>query len=292
VKVFLTGATGYIGSAIAEALQAAGHAVLGLARSPEAEENLREHDVEPASGDLTKPDTLVNAVRASEAVIHAGTTNNGVQDSAAVGAMLKAREGSAKPFIYTSGIWVLGDTGGQIADEESPVNPAALVAWRPALEQLVIKSGGVVIRPAIVYGRGGGIPAGFVQAAREQGVAKYVGDGENRWPFVHVEDLADLYAHALERGESGALFHAVDGPSVRVKEVAEAASFAGDGAGRIEAWPLEQARGALGALADALVLDQQVSAEKARKLLGWMPRGLPILEDLRYGSYAMPSVSP
>ncbi len=179
--------------------------------------------------------------------------------------MLDSLRGSGKPFLYTSGIWVLGDTGGKIADETWPPNPAALVAWRPAMEQLVIAAAStavrsVVIRPGIVYGRGGGIPAEFVKSAR------YVGTGENRWPLVHANDLADLYVRALVNASAGALFHATDGSAQRVREIALAANA------NSQSWPLAEARKTLGAYADALVLDQLVSSEKAKRTLGWQPQ--------------------
>ena len=282
LNVFLTGATGYIGGAVADALLRAGHKVTGLARSLEAANKLRAKGITSFHGDLNSPVDLANAAAQSDGVIHAGTTNDGAIDQAAVRVMLDALRASGKPLLYTSGIWVLGDTGGQVADESWPVNPSTLVAWRPAAEQLVLAARGVrsiVIRPGVVYGRGGGIPADFVKSAQETGAARYVGTGENHWPLIHVEDLAGLYVLALQQAPSGALFHATDGSSYRVREIAEAAGA------RTESWPLEEARKTLGAYADALVLDQLVSSEKARGMLGWQPGGLSILEDLRNGSY-------
>jgi nucleoside-diphosphate-sugar epimerase len=290
LKIFLTGATGYIGSAIADALAAAGHPVVGLARSDDAAGKLSVKGITPLRADLTSPASLAEAAKASDGVIHAGTTNDGRIDREALRMMSDALRGSNKPLIYTSGIWVLGDTGGKVADESTPVNPVALVAWRPAVERLVLASAplgvrAIVIRPGIVYGRGGGIPAGFVQSARDAGAARYVGDGETHWPVVHVEDLADVYVRALHQAPPATLLHATDGSVYRVREIAEAASFGAGAGGRTEAWPLEDTRKTLGAYADALVTDQQVSSEKARTTLGWQPRAISILEDLRNGSY-------
>src|SRR5437764_736703 len=115
----------------------------------------------------------------------------------------------------------------------------------------------IVIRPAIVYGRGGGIPATFVESARKEGAARFIGSGENRWPLVHVDDLADLYLLALEKAPPGTLLLGVSGPSHSVRDVAAAASRGAGAEGRIRAWPLEEARKKLGPYADALVLDQQ-----------------------------------
>jgi nucleoside-diphosphate-sugar epimerase len=283
LKVFLTGATGYIGGAIADALLAGRHTVGGLARSDQAVRTLGAKGISPFEGDLRSPASLRKAIAESDGVIHAGTTNDGRIDQEALRAMLESLRDSGKPLIYTSGIWVLGDTGGKIADETWPPNPAALVAWRPGVEQLVLaaaKSGvrSVVIRPGVVYGRGAGIPADFVKSVRETGAARYVGAGENHWPLVHVEDLAGLYVLAAEKAAPGELFLATDGSAYRVREIAEAA-------GRAESWPLNEARITLGPYADALALDQLVSSEKARSTLGWQPRAVSILEDLQHGSY-------
>jgi nucleoside-diphosphate-sugar epimerase len=292
MNVFLTGATGYIGSVVAENLIAAGHSVTGLARSDASAGKMSLKGIMPVRGDLTSPAALAEGTRAVDGVIHAGTTNDGRLDSEAVRAMLDTVRGTGKPFIYTSGIWVLGNTGKTPADESAPLNPIALVAWRPAVEGMVLESAkqgvrAIVIRPAIVFGRGGGIPADLVKSARETGAARYVGDGLNRWPTVHVHDLADLFTRALDRAAPGTLLHAVDDTAFRVKEIAEAASDAASAGGRTGSWPLEEARKSLGPYADALVLDQWISAGKAKRTLGWNPREKSVLEDLRHGSYLL-----
>jgi nucleoside-diphosphate-sugar epimerase len=294
MEVFLTGATGYIGSAVAEALQKAGHKVTGLARTPEKAKQLEARGVRAFLGDLLKPETIAAGARAAEGVIHTANTNdaNAAQvDAAAVRAIFQALEGTGKVFVYTSGVWVLGATGDKVADENTPLNPTPLVAHRAAVEQEVLgyKARGVraiVIRPALVYGRGGSIPKMVAQSARETGAARYVGDGQNRWPFVDVDDLAQLYILALEKAAPGSLYNAAHGPSYRVREVAEAASVGAGAKGKTQAWPLEEARKTLHAFADALVLDQQISSERAKKELGWSPHAGSVLDDLKTGSYA------
>jgi len=294
MEVFLTGATGYIGSAVAEALQKSGHKVIGLARSQEKARQLEARGVKAHLGDLLKPDTIVEGARAAEAVIHTASTgdaNAAQADTIVARAILKALEGTLKPFIYTSGVWVVGSTGDNVADERTPTNPPRLVAHRAGLEQemLSAKDRGVrsvVIRPAVVYGLGRGLLAMFVQSARASGAARYVGDGQTRWPFVDVDDLAQLYALALEKAPAGSLYMAADGPSYRVRELAEAASAAAGANGETQAWPLDEARKTLGLFADALVLDQQISGEKARRELGWSPHCVPVLEELKTRSYA------
>jgi nucleoside-diphosphate-sugar epimerase len=217
MKVFLTGATGYIGTAVAQRLRAAGHQLSGLARTDQAAAKLEAAGVTPVRGDFTNPAAVASGARSANAVISMATTYDAKVDAPAVDAILDALAGSNKPFIYTSGIWVNGDTGGMVVDETTPPEPVELVAWRKAVEDRVLEAAGrgvrsVVIRPAIVYGRGGGIPAGFRDSARKEGAARFVGSGGNRWPMVHVDDLADLYLLALERAPAGTLLLAVSGP--------------------------------------------------------------------------------
>lgn len=297
MKVFLTGATGYVGGAIAEALLAAGHKVVGLARTIEAEQKLKDAGITPALGDLHKPEAIGEWVASADGVIHAGTTNDGRIDTEAVRAMLGVLKGTHKPLIYTSGVWVLGNTGDAPAGEDAPVNPPTIAAWRPAVEREVLNATedvrSIVIRPGMVYGRGAGLFGIFIQSAVETGAARYIGDGRNRWATVHVEDLADLYVRAFEKATPGSLFHAAEGPAVTTREIAEAASFGADAGGKTEAMPREQAEKKFGPyLVEALLLHQVVSAERAKQMLGWRPAAVSVLEDLRYGSYAMSRINP
>ena len=293
MKVFLTGATGYIGTAVAEALQNSGHEVVGLARSPEKMAQLKARGVEGRLGDILKPETVVEAARGVDGVIHTANTNdaNAAQvDIDVVRAILKALENTQKPFIYTSGVWVLGPTGEHVADERTPVNSTPLVAHRPALEQEVLayKTRGVrtiVIRPAIVYGRGGGLLNMLVQSARDSGSAKFVGDGNNHWSFVDVVDLAQLYVLALEKAPAGSLFNAAHGPFYRTRELAQAACVGAGKKGDTQNWPLIEARKTLGPFADALAMDQRISGEKAERELGWTPQDPSVLDELKTGSY-------
>jgi nucleoside-diphosphate-sugar epimerase len=291
LRVFLTGATGYIGTAVAERLRGAGHEVSGLARSDGAAARLFEAGVRPVRGDFTDPASVSAAAAVADGVISTGTAHDGKVDGAAVGAIIEALAGSGKPFIYTSGIWIQGDTGGAVVDETAPLQPAGSAVWRPAVEELVLSGAArgvrsIVFRPAIVYGRGGGILAELVESARRNGAARYVGTGENRWQLVHVDDLADLYLLALERAPAGTVLLAGAGDAIPVSRLAVAASRGAGAGGRTSAWPLEEARKSLGAYADALALDQQTSSARARELLGWRPHRPGPLEDLEHGSYA------
>ncbi len=275
MRIFLTGASGYIGGAVAEALMQSGHSVVGMARSAEQAEKLTAKGIEAQRGDLRDAASLEAGARATDAVIHTAavmTPDAGDVDRAAVTALLRGLAGSGRPFVYTSGCWVIGNTGDRIADEDTPVAPTPLVAWRPAVERMVLEADGVkgiVIRPAMVYGRGGGLTMMFV------GSPRVIGDGNNRWAMVHADDLADLYVRALGAA-GGTLLFAADGPSVRVRDIAAAA-----GAGRkLEFVPLETARESMGAFADALVLDQQISGERAKRTVGWSTRRGSVLEEL------------
>jgi nucleoside-diphosphate-sugar epimerase len=289
MRLFLTGATGYIGGAATEALRARGHDLSGLARSDAAAARLAAAGITAVRGDYSDPSSVAAGARAADGVIAMGSSYDPPVDGRAVDAVLDALAGSDRPFLYTSGIFAQGDTAGAVVDETSPLHPAAFAAWRPAVDDRVrggatraIRS--VVIRPAIVYGRGGGIPAGFADSARADGAARYVGTGDNRWALVHVDDLADLYALALDRAAAGTLLLAVHGPSLRVRDLAAAASRGAGAGGRTVGWPLEEARRELGAYADALVLDHQASGARA-KALGWRPHRPDALADLEHGSY-------
>ena len=293
MKVLLTGATGYIGSAVVDALRGAGHEVLGLARGDAAAARLTEMGVTPVRGDYRDPESLSVAARAAEGVIAAASTFDPAADAAAVNAMLDGLRGTGKPFVYTSGIWLYGDSGDRILTETSPPRPTPLAAWSPAVDRDVTRAAGVrsvVIQPAIVYGRGGGIPLELVRSAREDGAARFVGNGENRWPTVHVDDLAELYVRALERAPAGTVLLAVGGPAIRVSEIARAASEGAGAGGKVKAWPLAEARQTLGPYADALALDQQASSRRAEELLGWKPFRPGILNELRHGSYSKEEV--
>jgi len=288
VQVFVTGATGYIGSAVTEALRNAGYAVVGLARSDDQARMLAAQGLGAHRGDLRDPASLAEGARHADAVIHtalAAAPDAGQVDRVAVEAIIGALLQFNRPFVYTSGCWVLGNTGDKIADEDTPLAPTPLVEWRPAIEQLVLAAArhgvqGIVLRPAMVYGRGGGLVNSFVESARERGAARIIGDGQNRWTFVHVDDLADLYVRALG-GASGTLWFAAHGPAVRVRDVAEAASRAAGAGGKVETVPLADARQTMGPLADALALDQQISGERAMRVLGWRRHAPGVIEELQ-----------
>ena len=293
MKVFLPGATGLIGSAVAVALQRAGHTVLGLVRSEAAEQKLLDRHMLVRRGDLSQTDILVHACEESQAVIWAASDpKSSEREAATIAAMLDKVAGTGKAFIYTAGVWDFGDTGGKAVDEKSPYNPLDLVKWRPPICEMVLDAvsrdiQSVVIFPSFVYGYGAGIPGMLVKSAREEGVARLVGDGENHWGFVHADDLADLYVRALQ-APGGTKLIATSGQSYRAYDIAETASRGAGADGKVKLWPVDEARKAMGPFADALAADTHIKTDRARKLLGWQALGPSVIDDLDHGSYAEP----
>jgi nucleoside-diphosphate-sugar epimerase len=278
-KILVTGATGYIGTAVCERLLERDFEPLGLARSEAAAEKLRSLGIAPRIGNLTDAGSLAAACREADGVVHAAMQwgpDAGSIDSRAVTVMLDALAGTEKTFLYTSGTWVMGGTGGRLAGEMFPLKPPPLVAWRPAVERMVQdaverKIRSIVLRPAMVYGRGGGAFGRLVA-----GTLPVIGDGGNHWSLVHVDDLADLYIAALERAPAGELYVASAGQPVKLHDLAAAA-------GNTFRIPLEEARASIGPVADCYVLDQRIGSTKAGRQLGWIPKRPTPLELLRSG---------
>lgn len=286
MKVFLTGATGYVGSVVAEYLLKTGHSVTGFARSEASASKLKAAGVEPAS--------QLESAKDADAVIHLAA-NWGPQmpqvDEQMVRALLSALKGSGKPFVYTSGTWVMGPTRGHVAGEMAPCRPPAFLAWRPPIEKLVLgavddKVRTCVIRPASVYGRGGGRVGQFVQQARDLGVVRIAGAGSNHWSFVHVDALAELYVLAIQQEPSGEMFLAADGPAFTVRTVADTVATMYET--RVEVLSLDEARTSMGPIVDAFIMDQKIMSTKAGRMLGWAPRWPTVLDEIRSGSYAPP----
>ncbi len=279
MRVFITGGTGYIGSAVVPALAEDGHEVIGLVRNAAGADTLRRLGAQPVLGELTLPASYGEVVAGCDAVIHTAVTGKGdvaAADKCAIDTFLAAASGGKlRSFVFTSGVWVLGNTGALPVDENAGTDhPVAKVAWRPAHELRVLAAATPtfstsVVRPGVVYGEKRGLVSGFFASAWKSGAAEFVGDGKNHWSLVHREDLAEFYRLLLMKNARG-IFHVVDGAPLTVLEIAEAASEAAGKKGATRSLPLEEARQKIGPVADALVLDQVVSGPRAREL-GWVP---------------------
>lgn len=277
MRIFLTGGSGYIGSAVLDALARAGHQVSTLVRNSEKAAAVERRGAQPILGDLTKPESYAAQAANAEAWIHAaaGYTPQWPEiDRLTVDTLLvAARNAGGGLFIYTSGVWVLGDRP-KPADEKARVNPVAHVEWRVPHEKLVLKAGvgnirTAVVRPGIVYGGGGGIVGDLLKDAN-RGIVRIIGTGENRWPLVYDRDLGDLYARLVAAPDASGIYHANDEADERVSDIVEAIRDAAHVRPSLRHVPLEEARKKMGTYADALALDQVVRSPRARAL-GWAP---------------------
>ena len=291
MHVFLTGATGYIGSAVLDAMIKGGHRVTALARDPEKAERLQAKGAATIIGELGLPKTYVNAVKAADAVVHTAMESSprGVEKEklaldTMLGALTEANRADGKPrvFIYTSGIWVLGRSV-KSAEEDAPLDPPPHVEWRPAHEEKVLSAFSsslrtVVVRPGVVYGGGRGIVADLIKDALN-GLIRVVGPGKNRWPSVYDHDLAELYVKILESPTAAGVIHATDEADERVIDIAEAIAAHVPQKPDIRIVPLTEARKKFGTYADALALDQKVRSPKARAL-GWAPTQTGVINSV------------
>ncbi|GAP96816.1 NAD-dependent epimerase/dehydratase [Leptolyngbya sp. NIES-2104] len=295
MRVFITGATGFIGSAIVQELLNVGYQVVGLARNDAAAKALAQMGVEVHRGDLSDTQSLIAGVRDCDGIIHTAFVHDfsdyagaGETDRRAVEAMGNAIAGSGRPFVITSGTVVVPPGG--IATEDDAGDPSSVAAPRVASEEAVLAmaSRGVrasVVRlPPSVHGDGdhGFIPA-LISIAREKGVSAYVNDGLNRWCAVHRLDAAHLFRLALEKGSAGAIYHGVADEGVPVKQIAEVV-------GRRLNVPTiakssDEAADHFGWLAHFLSADCPASSVQTQKRLGWHPTQPALIPDLDQSSY-------
>lgn len=282
MKIFLTGATGHVGSSVLEAFVRAGHEVTALVRDPEKAELTARRGGHPVIGDLDRPASYVEAADGADAVVHTaldGSARGQRIDRLAVDTLLasmttRAASGRAAAFVYTSAVWVLGDTTSPVA-EDAPLKPAAHVAWRPEHERLVLDAGRdgtprtAVVRPGIVYGGNRGIIADLLKNAAN-GLVRVIGDGKNHWPCVYARDLADLYVRVTTNPDASGVFHANDEADESVGEIVDSIARHARMQPDVRHVPIKEARAKMGPYADALALDQLVRSPRARAL-GWSP---------------------
>ncbi|WP_055588855.1 NAD-dependent epimerase/dehydratase family protein [Streptacidiphilus griseoplanus] len=291
MQVLLTGGSGYIGRSTIPALIRHGHTVTALARSDRAAHTVAALGAVPVHGSLTDTEVLREAARQADAVIHLGSDLGGDTaevDRAAAAALQDGAGG--RPYVHTGGVWVYGDTKGTV-DEDAPLNPPAITAWRPANEREVLAradEGGhpVLLMPGLVYGRSGGLAQTFfAEPARTAGAVPCIGDGANHWALIHVDDLAELYTAALD-APAGSVYAAVSDQNPTLADITLALSRAAGCPGRIETLTLDEARTRMGPIAEAFALDQQLTGARARRELGWTPTRTDPLEELARPSSA------
>ena len=285
MRIFLTGATGYIGAAVLDALVRGGHDVTALVRDNEKARRVAKRGAHPVIGNLAEPDSFRGSADAQDGYVYAAYDSSSGGGPAIEQAALEAILAAAKRprtagvtankrfVIYTSCAWILGKTP-EPAAEDAPINPIAMSAFRPSLEQLVLDAAGdnlrtVVVRPGVVYGGGNGMVGDIFKAA-SNGLVRVIGDGNNHWPLVYDRDLADLYARLAASGDASGIYHANDEGDERVNDVVGAIKPYLPVKPDVRYVPIDEARTKMGAVADALALDQLVRSPRARAL-GWTP---------------------
>ena len=288
MRVFLTGATGFVGTAVTQELIHAGHQVLGLTRSEKGAEALKAAGAEPHHGDLENLDCLRQGAESTDGTIHCGFIHDFSNfarscevDRRAIETMGAALAGSDRPFLNTSGL--AGLSTGRLATEEDM--PAPTATPRAPAEELTldlaargVRAGVVRLSPS-VHDKGdhGFVPI-LINIAREKGIAAYIGDGSNRWPGVHRLDAARLYRLALEKGAAGTCHHGVADEGVPTRDIAEAI---GRGLNLpVRSLSAEEAKAHFGWIAFFFAMDLAASSALTRERLGWQPTQPGLVADI------------
>ncbi|WP_025598381.1 NAD-dependent epimerase/dehydratase family protein [Burkholderia sp. WSM2230] len=299
MKIFITGASGFIGGSIAAHLVRAGHQVRGLIRKPEHGEELKRLGIEPVIGTLDDRALLIAEAQAADAVINAASSDH----AGAVSALIEGLAGSGKAFLHTSGSSIVGDaSGGEAAEariyhEDSLPQPTADKAARVAIDRQVLHAAQRNIRSAVlcntlIYGHGAVAGSASVQLprlvrqAQKSGVVRHVGSGGNTWSNVHIDDVAELYRLALEKSPAGT-FYFVESGEASFKDMSAAIARAMK-LGAPQDWPLEEAQKEWGyeMASYGLGSNSRVRGERARKLLGWQPKRTSVIEWIEHDMLA------
>jgi nucleoside-diphosphate-sugar epimerase len=291
LKIFVTGASGFIGGSIAAHLARAGHQVRGLIRKPEHGAELQRLGIEPVLGTLDDRALLSAEAQAADAVINAASSDH----EGAVRALIDGLAGSGKVFLHTSGSSIVGDASGgeageaRIYHEDALPTPTADKAARVAIDQLVLDAAQRNVRSAVlcntlIYGHGAVAGSASVQLprlvrqAQKSGVVRHVGSGGNIWSNVHIDDVAELYRLALDKTPAGT-FYFVESGEASFSDMSAAIARAMK-LGTPQDWPLEDAKQEWGyeMASYGLGSNSRVRGERARKLLGWQPRRTSVIE--------------
>ena len=294
MRVFVTGATGFIGMALVQELIGAGHRVLGLARGDAGAKSLISAGAQVQRGDLEDLESLRSGAANSDAVVHLAFIHNFSKfkenseiDKRAIETLGDVLAGTDRPLIVTSGLALLAT--GRVATEDDPpvpisdAYPRASEHTAASLEKRGVRS--MVVRlPQVHDTTKQGLITSAIQIAREKGEAAYIGNGQNRWAAVHLLDAARLYRLALEKGQAGARYHAVAEEGVSAREIAEAIGR-GLRVPVISVTP-EKAAEHLGWLATFAGLNLMGSSAQTRKELAWNPTGPTLLTDLENMRYS------
>lgn len=294
MRVFVTGASGWVGSAVTRDLIANGHQVLGMVRSDAGADIVSKLGAEVYRGNLEDPETLRKGAAETDGTIHTAFSHdfskfvqNGQDEKAAIGVLADALKGSGRALVVTSGAAFLNV--GRLATEDDAVPAGAHPVPRdPETPAMAAAATGVrasLIRLSpTVHGTGDkGFVATLVNIARERGAVAYVGEGQNYWPAVHRFDAATLYRLALERGEAGKRYHAVAEEGIPFREIA--AAIAKGLKLPLVSIARDQAAEHFGWFANFAAIDVRVSSAKTRAELGWRPTGPGLIEDIEAGHY-------
>jgi nucleoside-diphosphate-sugar epimerase len=297
MKVFITGATGYIGGSVATKLVETGHDVIGLARSDAAGANLKARGIEPLAGDLNAYRPFIEVTKRADAVINAASSDNPF----VAHALLDGLKGSGKTLIQISGSSVVGaydngEASEDTFDEDTPFTPQPEKAMRVAIDNAVLAAARdglrtIVIRPALIYGRGVGVDSVSVQlpklidVAKKHDVPRHVGRGLNIWGHVHLTDVVDLILLALDRAKGGSLLYAENGEA-NFKSVTQSIGRMLGLGDATKDWPISEAVEGLGPGAYlSFGSNSRVRGKRSREL-GWKPKGPALFDEIERGVYA------